>query len=45
MRDFIWEGVEEGKGFHLFNWEVVGRHVNPEVRGKKFKVAQQISVS
>lgn len=24
MRDFLWKGVEEGKGSHLVSWEVVG---------------------
>lgn len=25
MRDFLWEGVGEGKKAHLINWEVVSQ--------------------
>lgn len=32
MRDFLWEGVGEGKKAHLINWEVVS-----QVRKKKFE--------
>lgn len=28
MREFLWEGVDEGKGSHLVGWAVIGRFVN-----------------
>ena len=30
MKDFLWEGVNEGYGSHLVSWEVAGCTVNQE---------------
>lgn len=27
-KDFMWEGVEEGKKAHLVNWEIIGKPVH-----------------
>lgn len=39
MRDFLWEGVDEGKGSHLVSWEVVGHSMN--LVGQRLKVKAQ----
>lgn len=28
MRDLMREGVEEGKGVHMVNWEIVGKSIH-----------------
>lgn len=28
MRDFLWEGVDEGKGAYLVNWDVIRKSVD-----------------
>lgn len=28
MRDFLWEGMDEGKGSHLVSWKAIGRPVH-----------------
>ena len=33
MRDFLWEGVDEGHGFHLLSWELGVGGASYEQRG------------